>query len=284
MQFKAESEHDADVLIVGAGPTGLALCAQLLLFGVRARIVDRALDRAHELRALAVQARTLELFQALDLADELVARGNTSATLMLHFDGRVVGEAQLGGFAAVNTRFPFILFVSQAETEALLGEHLASKGVTIERGVELIGFEAQANAVKCTLRHRDGSEEHLFARYLVGCDGAHSTVRKLAGISFEGDAYLQDFMLGDIEADAGPEVRLQRDTLHSFIGAVGVAMFFPLGRPATWRVIAMPGQAAKLRRTAEDGDKPITVWWRLANAAPQRLWGELRLPHALPNA
>ena len=257
MQFKAESENDADVLIVGAGPTGLALCAQLLLFGVRARIVDRALDRAHESRALAVQARTLELFQALDLADELVARGNTSATLMLHFDGRVVGEAQLGGFAAANTRFPFILFVSQAETEALLGEHLASKGVMVERGVELIGLEAHADAVKCTLRHRDGGEEHLFARYLVGCDGAHSTVRKVAGISFEGDAYLQDFMLGDIEADAGPEIRLQRDTLHSFIGAGGVAMFFPLGRPATWRVIAMSGQAANRRGTADDGDKPI---------------------------
>jgi 2-polyprenyl-6-methoxyphenol hydroxylase-like FAD-dependent oxidoreductase len=255
---KSEYEHGTDVLIVGAGPTGLTLCAQLLLFGVRSRIVDRALDRAHESRALAVQARTLELLQGLDLADALVGRGNTSARLMLHFDGRVVGEAQLGGFAAVDTRFPFILFVSQAETEALLGEHLASKGVMIERGVELIGFEAHTDVVKCILRHRDGQEEHLWARYLVGCDGAHSTVRKGAAISFDGDAYLQDFMLADIEADARPDVRLQRDTLHSFTGGDGIAMFFPLGRPTTWRVIAMSGKAAKQgRNTASVEDKPI---------------------------
>ena len=82
-------------------------------------------------------------------------------------------------------------------------------------------------------------------------------MRKGAGISFEGDAYLQDFMLADIEAEAGPDVRLQRNTLHSFAGD-GVAMFFPLGRPATWRVIAMSGEAAKERHTANADDKPMT--------------------------
>ena len=92
MRDKSGPEYTTDVVIVGAGPTGLALCAQLLLFGVRSRVIDRALDRAHESRALAVQARTLELFQALDVADELVSRGNKSAKLMLHLDGRVVAQ------------------------------------------------------------------------------------------------------------------------------------------------------------------------------------------------
>jgi 2-polyprenyl-6-methoxyphenol hydroxylase-like FAD-dependent oxidoreductase len=150
---------------------------------------------------------------------------------------------------ATDTRFPFILFVSQAETEAVLGEYLASAGVTIERGVELADSTPGPAHVRCRLRHRDGREEQVRARYLVGCDGAHSTARHLTGIPFEGDAYLQDFMLGDVEVD-GP---LERDTLHSFAVGAGVAMFFPLGSPATWRVIAMPGGGARRSPAAGRG-------------------------------
>jgi len=271
MRDKSEPEYTTDVLIVGAGPTGLALCAQLLVFGVRSRIIDRSLDRAHESRALAVQARTLELFQALDVADELVSRGNKSAKLMLHLDGRVVAEARLG-FAAIDTRFPFVLFVSQAETEALLGEHLASKGLMIERGVELMDFVADADGVECVLKSGDGLEERVRVRYLVGCDGAHSIVRKRAGIPFEGDAYLLDFMLGDIEAEAEPDVGLETNTLHSFTGRDGIAMFFPLRQPTTWRVIAMSGDATQQIRTGagivdRPDDLPLTELQRVVDGA-----------------
>ena len=239
------SDSSPPILVVGAGPTGLALAAQLSSFGVRFRIVDRALDRAHESRAVAVQARTLELLQPYHLADALVARGNASARLQIHVDGGRTGELRLGDFGADDTRFPFILFVSQAETEALLGEHLASRGVTIERGTELVRLDQDADGVDVVLRDRSGVEENVRAAYVVGCDGAHSAVRKLAGIPFEGDAYLQQFMLGDVEADAAPGFEpLAPDTVHSFPGRYGVAMLFPLGRPTTWRVIAMPTRAS----------------------------------------
>ena len=224
-----------DVLIVGAGPTGLTLAAQLKTFGVDFRIIDRTLGRAHESRALAVQARTLEVFESLGIGQALVSRGNASARLALHFEGGTAAKVELGGFAAADTRFPFILFVSQAETEALLAEHLGSAGVIIDRGVELVSATPGENDVRCTLRHADGREEELSARYVVGCDGAHSTVRKQAQISFEGDAYLQDFMLGDLEAD-GP---MEPDTLHAYTAGGSIGMFFPLRTPATWRVIAM---------------------------------------------
>jgi len=253
--------HDspANVLIVGAGPTGLALAALLRSFGIRARIIDRALDRAHESRALGVQARTLELLQTIGLGDALVARGNPSARLMVHVGGRVVGETELGSFGGSDTKYPFVLFVSQAETERLLGDHLATEGVAIERGVELVSFAPNVDGVECVLRHGDGRTEALRARYLVGCDGAHSTVRKGAGIAFEGDAYLQDFLLGDVEADASPGLSFVPNTLHPCVGRRGIAIFFPLGKPTTWRVIAMSGASATAARSgASTVDKPLT--------------------------
>ena len=238
-----------DALIVGAGPTGLTLAAGLARFGVQFRIVDRATDRVHESRALGVQARSLEVLQSLRLGEDLVRRGNPSARLFLHLDYGRTAEARLGDFGVTDTRFPFILFVSQAETEAVLGNHLASIGVIIERGVELIDAMPKSDGVQCLLRHPDGREEQVRAGYLVGCDGAHSTVRKRASIPFEGDAYLQDFMLGDVEVN-GP---LERDALHSFAIGQGVAVFFPLGSPTTWRVIAAPGDGAERKRMAGVG-------------------------------
>src|SRR5688572_8235601 len=96
-----------DVLIVGAGPTGLTLATQLRSFGLHFRIIDRNLDRAHESRALAVQARSLEILQSLGLGKQLIERGNPSAQLMIHFEGGLAAKAELGGFAAEDTRFPF---------------------------------------------------------------------------------------------------------------------------------------------------------------------------------
>jgi 2-polyprenyl-6-methoxyphenol hydroxylase-like FAD-dependent oxidoreductase len=130
---------------------------------------------------------------------------------------------------------PFLLFISQAETEAVLNEHLAEQGVHVERGVELVEFEAGEEDVVCTLRHGDERTERLHARYLVGCDGAHSSVRRGAGIPFEGDAYPQTFVLVDLEVDGD----LERDVGHAFLGARGMLFFFPLARPATWRMLGM---------------------------------------------
>lgn len=247
----ARDAADVDVLIVGAGPTGLALAAQLRLFGARFRIIDRSLDRAYESRALAVQARTLELLDAVGLGEALVSRGRTSTRLVLHFGPRAIADVHIRNIGATDTRFPFILFVSQAETERLLGEHLTRSSVTIERGSELLNFDEMHTHVACSLRHEDGRDERVRAAYVVGCDGARSTVRKRAGFSFEGGSYPQDFVLGDVGAD-GP---LERGAINSFVARGGVAMFFPLGAPAPWRVIAMT--AADARRRQRETHAPL---------------------------
>jgi 2-polyprenyl-6-methoxyphenol hydroxylase-like FAD-dependent oxidoreductase len=191
----------------------------------------------------------LELLDSLDLASPLVRLGNPSARLVWHLGARRAAEVQLGAVGNVDTRFPFILFVSQAETERLLAEHLSRSGVTIERRVELVDFTARGDGVDCSIRDPEGRPETIRARYIVGCDGAHSAVRKGSGFTFEGGSYPQDFVLGDVEADGS----LEPDAINSFVGGGGVAMFFPLRHPTTWRVIAMKAETPRVTNANDAG-------------------------------
>src|SRR3954468_19631524 len=197
----AEPENErCDVLVVGAGPTGLTLAAQLAAFGVPAVLVDAATDRMHESRALAVQPRSLEVLRPLGVSHELVARGNRGVRLRITAGGRVARTA-LFDIGAEDTAYPFLLFVSQAETEAVLAEHLADQGIAIRRGVRLETFRHEGDRLLCTLRDVDGASSRIAAHWVVGCDGARSTVRDQAGIAFTGGRYPQTFCLADLSAD-----------------------------------------------------------------------------------
>jgi 2-polyprenyl-6-methoxyphenol hydroxylase-like FAD-dependent oxidoreductase len=228
-----------DVLIAGAGPTGLALAALLQALDTTVRVIDRQADRVHESRALAIQPRTLEVLAGLGISRTLLERGNEAVQMRLHFGKRVVA-ARLFDLGVEDTAYPFVLFLSQAETEQALSQHLADRGVIVERRVELTGFTAETEHVTCTLRHLGPDRtEQVRASYLVGCDGAQSTVRNLAGIGFAGGAYPQTFALGDLEADGD----LEPGAVHVYMGADGMLFFFPLGTPATWRILGMrPGR------------------------------------------
>ncbi|MEV6382008.1 FAD-dependent monooxygenase [Streptomyces sp. NPDC051773] len=222
-----------DVLVVGAGPTGLALAAQLRSYGVGFRIMDRSLDRVRESRALAVQPRTLEALAGFGVVDELVERGNPAIQLRMHLPRRVV-RLSLFDIGCADTPYPFLLFLSQAETESVLAAWLGERGVEVERGTEFVSAEQDGGLVVCRLRQRDGVEETVRARYVVGCDGAHSAVRAEAGIEFEGYAYPQTFLLADLEVDG-----LEPGAAHTYMTGAGMLFFFPLGSPATWRLLAM---------------------------------------------
>jgi 2-polyprenyl-6-methoxyphenol hydroxylase-like FAD-dependent oxidoreductase len=222
-----------DVLVVGAGPTGLALAAQLASFGTAVRVVDREPDQVHESRALAVQPRSLEVLASLGVADDLVGRGNPAVRLQLHAGRRTI-EMPLFDRGLADTAFPFLLFVSQADTEAVLNQHLGDVGVAVERGVELVDLRQSPDGVTCSLRERDGRREDIHARYVVGCDGARSTVRTSAGIGFRGAAYPQTFVLADLHVDG-----LDEGAAHAYVAERGMLFFFPLGHPAPWRMLAM---------------------------------------------
>ncbi|HEX5597393.1 MAG TPA: FAD-dependent monooxygenase [Micromonosporaceae bacterium] len=221
------------VLIVGAGPTGLALAAQLAAHGLKPRIIDRAADRVHESRALAIQPRTLEVLANLGVTDQLISAGNPAVRLRMHVRHRAL-PVPLFDLGLQDSAYPYLLFLSQAETERLLNEHLATVGVAVERGVELVDLRCTAETAVARLRHRDGREEETRVRYVVGCDGAHSSVRHLAGIEFAGSSYPQTFVLADTEADG-----IEPSAAHVFLSEHGILFLFPLGRPASWRLLAM---------------------------------------------
>ncbi|GLI27337.1 FAD-binding monooxygenase [Agromyces rhizosphaerae] len=229
---ETDAPADTPALIVGAGPTGLAAALALHAAGVPFRIIDRAPDHVHESRALAVQARTLEVLDAFGVADDLVAAGNPNVMFELHSPA---GGGPIGIFEAGPgmTRYPFILFLAQGDSERLLLERLTALGVTVERETTLLGLVDRGDAADARLRGPAG-DELVTASWVIGCDGAHSAVRDAMGIPFTGSPFPQAFALADLEADG-----LERGRAHLFLAEDGLAFFFPLEHPATWRMLTL---------------------------------------------
>ncbi|MGW4356644.1 FAD-dependent monooxygenase [Nocardia sp. NPDC004582] len=192
------------VIIAGAGPTGLTLAIDLARRGVGVRIVDRAAEFFAGSRGDGLQPRTLEVFEDLGVLDAVLAQGAPQAPLLVHLDGEFVMERRMSAWreptAAVPHPNPWVL--AQADTERVLRERLADFGVRVESGTALVDFSGDADGVTVTLEH-DGTTERVRAAYLVGADGGSSTVRKALGIPFEGatDESIR-LLLGDVCADA----------------------------------------------------------------------------------
>jgi len=219
-----------DVLVVGAGPVGLALGCDLRIHGLAMRAIERAPTPATTSRALGVQARTLEILENLGVVEPVLARGLRLTGL----NAFVARRRQLHvPFEGVDTPYPFAVILPQSETERVLADHFAALGGTVERGCELESFTQDADGVTSVLRHADGLTETVRSAWLVGCDGAHSTVRRRLGIPFEGSALESQFVLADL-AITGSLVESQA---NGFLHASGVLGFFPLGA-GSWRLVA----------------------------------------------
>lgn len=193
----------SDVLIVGAGPTGLVLALWLARQGVSVRIIDRTAEPGTTSRALAVQARTLELYRQLDLAAAVVERGHKVPAVNLWARGEHAARLGFESIGEKLTPFPFLEIFPQDQHERLLIERLESLGVSVVRCAELTEFSETGEGIDARLRTADGREETWQARYLAGCDGARSRVREILGTGFPGGTYRQLFYVADIEG-AGP--------------------------------------------------------------------------------
>ena len=225
--------RETEVLIAGAGPTGLVLALWLTRLGVRVRIVDRTAAPGTTSRALVVHARTLELYRQLGLAQPVVERGLPFAAANLWARGRRAARVVFGAMGAGISPYPYMLIFPQDEHERLLIAHLAAAGVEVERQTELMGFADEGGRVFARLRRPDGAEETCAAAYLAGCDGAHSAVRETLHAGFPGGTYAHLFYVADVEAEGS----VMDQELHVGLDDADFLAVFPLRTQGTARLI-----------------------------------------------
>ncbi|UYN98057.1 MAG: FAD-dependent monooxygenase [Enhydrobacter sp.] len=223
------------MLIAGAGPVGLTLANELVRLGVRVRIVDKAAARTDKSKALVLWSRTLELFDDAGYAAAFLPFGILAHGAEISTGRELIAQVP---FDAIDSRFPHALMIPQSETERVLEERLGSAGVEVERRVELTGFADKGDEVEATVLGPSGVEERVTAEWLIGCDGAHSTVRHGLGLAFEGETLQSDWVLAD-GLISGLD---HKDRIQIFWHRDGILACFPIGADR-WRVVADLGPA-----------------------------------------
>jgi 2-polyprenyl-6-methoxyphenol hydroxylase-like FAD-dependent oxidoreductase len=249
-----------DVLIVGAGPTGLVLALWLTRLGVRVRLIDKTDVPGTTSRALVIHARTLELYRQVGVAKLIVERGLPFVAANLWARGRQAAHLVFGDIGAGLTAFPYMMVHPQDEHERMLLECLERLDVRVERQTELVSFSQEGEQVIAELRLPSGASDRCASRYIAGCDGAHSRVREVIGAGFPGGTYSRMFYVADVEA-AGPAVNHQ---LHVALDDADFLAIFPLAGPARARLIGTVLEASVAN------DRPLR-WEDVSAAMLQRM-------------
>jgi 2-polyprenyl-6-methoxyphenol hydroxylase-like FAD-dependent oxidoreductase len=254
--------RNTDVLIVGAGPTGLVLALWLTHLGVRVRMIDKTAEPGTTSRALAVQARTLELYSQIGLADEVVKRGRRVTAVNLWVEGRKAAHAVIGEFGAGISPYPFALVFPQDEHERLLIDRLTALGVNVEREAELLDFEETKGGVRVRLKLKDGSSETCEAAYVAGCDGGHSVVRQQLNIEFPGGTYSHLFYVADVEAEG----EVMNGELHVGLEKREFLAVFPLKADGRVRLVGTVRDEFENQREKlswDDVSKRVVDWMHI---------------------
>ena len=222
------THNGVPVVIVGAGPTGVMLAIELARRGVHVRIFDKQPKRSTETRAIGVHARTLETFHQLGIVDQFLERGHKTTGMAVHTRARRSTQVDFG---ALDSPYPFVLMLGQDQTQEILDRKLEQLGVSIERGAEVTKLGHQADGIEITISRSREQEEAFCADWVVGCDGAHSIVRRHLGVPFDGDDYGQDWLMAEVNIDWP----IERRRFHVFSYTATPVVAFPL--PANrWRV------------------------------------------------
>jgi 2-polyprenyl-6-methoxyphenol hydroxylase-like FAD-dependent oxidoreductase len=226
---------DTDVLVVGAGPTGLMLANQFARRGVRATIIDRHNGPSLQTRALGVQARTLEIYAHLGIVERALEWGKRATGANLWTQGRRAARVPLGDIGRDLSPYPFLLILGQDDNERLLGEALRKWGIDVQWNTELVALRQEVDHVVATVKVSNGVERDITAAWVAGCDGAHSAVRRLNGIEFQGAPYEHVFFVADTQASG----LMVPDELNVYLWPQGFHLFFPMRGSNHWRVVGI---------------------------------------------
>src|SRR5262245_8524512 len=224
-----------DILIVGAGPTGLSFGCQLLRYGIDFIIVERNEGITPYSKAIGVHARTLEIFDQIGLAQEAVGRGTVAGTARLIIDGEIRGELHFSNVGKGMSPFPFVLMLEQSKTERLLYEYLQSHQKDVLWKTELETFKQDSDGVVAQVRTSDDETQTISAKYIVGCDGPKSVVRHALGLKFEGSTFERTFYVADTQVDW----QMSHDTLHVCLSPDSFVVFFPLKGEKRYRIVGV---------------------------------------------
>ncbi|MBA3600682.1 MAG: FAD-dependent monooxygenase [Acidobacteria bacterium] len=231
-----------DVIIVGAGPTGLSLACQLIRYGVDFVIFDKKETTTPHSKAIGVQARTLEIYEQIGLASKLVEQGAIAAKAKMVVGGEVRGEVEFTEMGKGLSPYPFVLIVEQGKHEKILYDSIKANGKDVLWNAELENFLQDESGVKATVKNATGETRTIEAKFLVGCDGAKSSVRHSLGLTFEGSTFERMFYVADVQIDW----KFSHDALHVFLMKDTLLAFFPMTGENQWRIVGtFPEEFAK---------------------------------------
>ncbi len=228
--------QQTQVIIVGAGPTGLSLAVQLLRYHIGFIILEKNERTTHLSKAIVIQARTLEIFHESGLAKKAIELGRLTTAMNMYYKGKKRMRLDLSGLGEGLSHFPFALSLEQSKTEKMLVDHMAEKGKNILWGSEFTRFEQDEAGVTVYYKDETGHEQIIKGNYLVGCDGARSMVRHQSGQAFEGDTVPKLFYVTDVSLSS-PVVN--KDELFIFLIKKGFILFFPMEGTGHYRIIGI---------------------------------------------
>ncbi|MES2459139.1 MAG: FAD-dependent monooxygenase [Armatimonadota bacterium] len=223
-----------DVIIVGAGPTGLALASQLIRHGIDFVIVEKNDALTPFSKAIGVHARTLEIYEQMGIADDAVSQGTIAGKIRLLEGGHLRGEMDLSRLGEGLSRYPYMLLLEQSKNEKLLYDYVCRAGRDVQWGTELVELSQTENGVSAAVRDRAGTTTVIDGKYLVGCDGPRSPVRHSLGLTFEGSTFERFFYVADVQVDW----EFSHDALHICLVPDSIVAFFPMKGEKRYRIVS----------------------------------------------